>query len=129
MSSFGIVSTLNAPVLKDVTQPDLIRFDVEYTAYKEKVSDLNRTRDASRHIITATIRQCLDPTLLRSLCLLGQIDGASNAGDSTDASVETWFDTRVQAAPEDLTERVRSALETVKHEVNKQHSTRTMLPK
>lgn len=120
MSSFGVVSTLTAPVLKDVTQPDLIKFDVEFTSYKEKIADLNRSRDTSRQITPASFRQCVDPTLLQSLCLLGQIEGASNATAATNDNVKKLFDARLVAAPEDLTERVRAALDSVQYEVNKQ---------
>ena len=45
MSSFGVISALTAPVLEDVTQPDLIKFEVENSSYKEKVAHLNRSRD------------------------------------------------------------------------------------
>lgn len=120
MSTYGIVSALVAPTLKDVTQPDLIEFEIEYTAYKEKVADINRSRDTTRRISPASIRQCLDPVLLQGLCLLGQIEGADSASQATDAKVRAWFDARLATAPEDMTERVRSALGSVNYEINKQ---------
>ena len=121
MSSFCAISALAAPVLEDVTQPDLIKFEVDYSSYKEKVADLNGTRDTSRQIIATTIRQCLDPLLLQSLCLLGQIESATNATEATDEKVKSCFDARLVSAPAYLTERARCALEFVKYQVNKQY--------
>lgn len=37
MSAYGTVSTISAPVLSSTTQPSLIRFEVEFAAYKERV--------------------------------------------------------------------------------------------
>lgn len=118
MSSYGVVSTANAPVLKRVTKADLISFDTDYEAYKEKISDVNRNRDASRQIDPASIRQCMEPTLLHSLCILGQIDNATELSQATDAAVKKWFEDRLATNPEDLTERVRSALDSVKYKVD-----------
>ena len=50
----------------------------------------------------------------------GQIEGATNATEATDEKVRSWFDARLVTAPEELTDRVRSALESVKYQVNKQ---------
>lgn len=72
MSSFSANSTLTTSVLEDLTQPDLIKFEVEYSSYKENVADLNRSRDTSTQLLAATILQCLHPVLLQSLCPLGQ---------------------------------------------------------
>lgn len=119
MSSYGVVSALVAPQLKDVTKPDLIKFEIECTAYKEKVADINRSRDTVRRISPTSIRQCLNPVLLQSLCLLGQIEGAATASQATDAKVKAWFDARLVTAPEELTERVPSVLDSVKFECNK----------
>lgn len=115
MSDCGVVATVSAPLLKGVTQAELIKFDLEYDAYKDKVADINRSRDSARRITPATMKHCIDPVLLQSLCLLGQIENAENASQATDAKVKHWFDARLQIAPEDLTERVRSALDYVQY--------------
>jgi len=41
MSSYGVVATVVAPTLKGVRQSDLIKFEIEYDAYKERVADVN----------------------------------------------------------------------------------------
>lgn len=89
MSSFSVVSLLTAPALKDVTQPDLIKFDVEFTSYQDKVLDLNLDRDTSRQITSASIRQWQGPLLLQSICRLEKIEGASNATAATNDIVKS----------------------------------------
>ena len=118
MYSYGVVSTVTAPVLNQVTQSHLIEFETEYEAYKENVADVNRNRDASRHISPASVRQCMEPALLHSLCILGQIEGAEELRDATDDAVKKWFEERLATEPEDLTERVRSALDAIKYTVD-----------
>lgn len=114
MSTYGILATLVAPELKEVTQPELIAFETEYMAYKENVIDINRSRDASRKITAASIKNCIEPILMQSLCILSEIIGAKSIEDATDASVYTWLDLSVSTAPRDKAERIRSALEAVK---------------
>ena len=75
MSNFGVVSTVTAPVLRSVKQTDLIQFETEYSAYKEKIADINRTQDDDHQVSPATVRNCIDPMLLHSLCILRQIGG------------------------------------------------------
>jgi len=119
MSSYGVVATVVAPTLKGVRQSDLIKFEIEYDAYKERVADVNRSRDASRRIQPASIRHCIDASLLHSLCILGQIDSATQLSEATDVNVKKWFEDRLQTSPEDLTERVRSALDSVQYSVDR----------
>lgn len=113
MSNFGLVSTLSAPVLKSVTQPSLIRFETDFNAYAEKVKDINRSRDEKNKIVPATIKNCIEPALLSSLCILGQIQGAKSVEEAQESAVEEWFTTRIRSKPRDLAERVRSAIDTV----------------
>eukprot|EP00171_Calliarthron_tuberculosum_P023495 IDg23495t1 len=115
MSNFGVVSTITAPILKSVTQPSLIQFETDYRAYKDKVEDINRSRESSEHITPASIKNCLEPTLLSSLCILGQIEGSKTSKDATDSAVKAWFEKRLRSAPRDLAERVRSAVDSVKY--------------
>jgi len=119
VSSYGVVATVVAPTLKGVRQSDLIKFEIEYDAYKERVADVNRSRDASRRIQPASIRHCIDASLLHSLCILGQIDSATQLSEATDVNVKKWFEDRLQTSPEDLTERVRSALDSVQYSVDR----------
>eukprot|EP00171_Calliarthron_tuberculosum_P004521 IDg4521t1 len=88
MSNFGVVSTISAPVLKSVTHSALIQFQTDYKAYTEKVADINRNRNEDNKIEAASIRNCFEPILLSSLCLLGQIEGASTAEAASDADCQ-----------------------------------------
>ena len=115
MSNFGVVSTLSAPVLKGVTQPCVIQFDNAYKAYTEKVADVNRARDETDKIVPASIKNCVEPMLLSSLCTLGKIEGATKLEDTTDEMVEKWFNDRIKSTPRDLSERVRAAINSVSY--------------
>lgn len=113
MSSFGVLNTIRAPQLTSITQPNLIRFEVEYAAYKEQVTDINRTRSASNQILPAPIRQYLKPELLHSLCILGVIEDASTMEEASDGNVQKWFDSRLSESTRDAAERVRTAVDSV----------------
>lgn len=114
MSTYGIVSRISAPELDSVTQPNLIKFGTEYTAYQENVEDVSISRDEASRILPATIRQCLKAKLLKSLCIIREIDGTTTMDQATDESVNAWFDERISAEPEHIAERVRSAVDFVK---------------
>lgn len=80
-----VVSTLTAPLLVNITQPSLIRFEVEYAGY---LVDVNRSRSAANRIKLASNRLCNRPKLLQSLCILGEINGAETVEDSADDNVK-----------------------------------------
>ena len=92
MSDIGLINTIQAPELVETTQPTLIAFETTYSVYKDRVSRLNSTRSGDQQIPYASIRQCIKPEILHSMCILGYIDGASNAEEATDEAVKTWFD-------------------------------------
>lgn len=66
-SNFGVVAYIRPPSLHGVTQPDLIKFETEYSAYKEKVANVNEGRDDDAKIPIATIRDCMDGPTLHAL--------------------------------------------------------------
>lgn len=115
MSSIGLVATIKPPVLDDVRQAALIKFETKYSQYLKDVAEVNRNRDASRAITPASIRQCMDAEVLNSLCIIGKIDQATTLDDATDENVKKWFDERLETAPEDIVERIRSALDSVEY--------------
>ncbi len=100
MLAYGAFATISAPSLKNVTQPGLIKLEIEYTVYKEKISEVNRARKASRQVSPASIRNCIEPVLLQRLCILGQIEGAESVEEATNEKVQKWFDDRIASAPE-----------------------------
>lgn len=120
MATYGVVSTINPPMLSSIKQPSLIKFEVDYVAYKDKVADVNRTRNEEEQLIPASIRQCVKPELLQSLCIIGEIIGATTVEEATDENVKEWFDARLTAAPKDISERVRSAIDSVTYKQCKQ---------
>ncbi len=116
MSAFGAVATISAPALKSVTQLDLIKFEIEYIVYKEKIAEVYRVKEASRQVIPASIRNCIEPVLLQSLCILGQIEGAESVEEATDDKVQIGSMIASHPLPRDAAERVRSAVDSVKYE-------------
>ena len=111
-SNFGVVAYIKPPNLQGVTQPDLIKFETEYSDYKEKVGNLNNGRDEDNQLPVATIRDCMQGPTLKALCIMGEIPGASTLEQATASNVETWFQA---AAPRDLSERIHSAVSSVKY--------------
>jgi len=69
MSTYGVVSTINAPRLISVRQPELIKFEVEYASYKEKVADINSSRHEDDQITPASVKNCIKSEVLHSLCI------------------------------------------------------------
>lgn len=120
MSDYGVVSTINPPTLTNVRQDTLIKFDNDYTKYLEKVRQVNETTSNSNKIAASSIRHCLDATLLNTLCIIGKIEDAETMEEATDDAVEKWFKKHLSLAPEDMTERVRAALDSVRYQVNPQ---------
>ncbi|KAI0565234.1 hypothetical protein FGB62_20g20 [Gracilaria domingensis] len=121
MSSYGLVNTIQAPTLEGATQPELLKFEVEFAAHCERVQDVNSGRLASQRIKAATIRQCMKPRLLQSLCILGRIENASSVEQATDDAVQAWFDSRLASTICDLSDRVKEALSTVKFKSSPRH--------
>lgn len=116
MATFGVVSTIQPPCVKGITQPELVKFEIDYKGYLEQISKVNIGRELSRRVRPASIRNCFEPLLLQSLCILRKIDGATTLEEATDEKVKKWFDERLASAPRDLSERVRSAVNSVEYE-------------
>lgn len=117
MSEFGIVNTIQAPVLEKTSQPALIAFETKYSAYKERVQNINQQRPASQSIKEASIRQCIKPKILQSLCILGFIEDDTTVEQSSNEAVQKWFDECLNANnSKDLNTRVDNALRKVKFE-------------
>lgn len=50
MSQYGIVNGITDPQLKDVTKPHLTAFEIEYSAYVERVKNIQHSRPHSQHL-------------------------------------------------------------------------------
>ena len=114
MSDIGLINTIQAPELAETTQPSLIEFETKYTAYKDRVGLLNSTRSEGQRLPHASIRQCIKPEILHSMCILGYIEGASSAEEATDESVQLWFENQMRETGKDLIDRVDQAIAGVK---------------
>ena len=113
MSVYGVVSTLQAPELSSAKQSAVIQFETDYSMYVKKVNDVNRSRPSSSRFDPATIRQCLRPSFLNSLCIMGRIEGANSSDEATDSAVKKWYEKVLGTNAKDLSERVRSAVKSV----------------
>lgn len=92
-------------MLADTTQPSLIKFETAYAAYKDKIDAVNRARSASEHVTPHSVKECFEPTLLQSMCIMSV----------TDEAVQTWLDAALVIAPRDISDRVKAALDAVKY--------------
>ena len=119
-SNYGVVALVTPPTLNLVDQPSLIKFETVYAAYKNKVEDVNKDRTEENKIHLATVKDCLDSTTLHALCVMGEIPNADRVKDATAENVQNWFETASNLAPKDLSERVDSALLSVKFKANQE---------
>ncbi|KAI0559370.1 hypothetical protein FGB62_155g11 [Gracilaria domingensis] len=119
-SNYGVIAYIKATVLRDVTQPALIRFETAYSAYKEKCSDLNRNRSSDDQMAIASIRDCIESSTPHALCIMGEIENASTAEEASPENVQEWFDGALSAAPKDLSKRIEAALASVSYSVCEQ---------
>lgn len=53
--------------------------------------------------------------MLYSLCIFGEIEGASTVEEATDEVLKPWFENALKTAPKDIAERVQTSLDTVKY--------------
>lgn len=111
MSLLGFASTVLPPTLKGVARPELIELEVEYRVHQEKIAEVNRSRESARRIRHASVRNCVDLALSRSLCMLEQIEGASALEKASDRSVRKWFDERLALATRYMAERIHSGID------------------
>lgn len=105
-----------ARCLSDITQPGLIKLETDYAAYKEKIIDGNRKRPADDALPTASIRECIDPNRLSSMCMVGLIEGVAIGDDATDEALQAWLDAASEREPVDIAERIESALVSIKYQ-------------
>ena len=120
VSNYGVVAVVSPPVLKLVDQPALIKFETEYSVYKSKVEDVNKDRDVDSKIKLASIKDCIDPSTLHALCIMGEISGAESVDEATDDDVQAWFDKASTVSPKDLSERIDAALDSVSYAENRE---------
>lgn len=57
----------------------------------------------------------MEPRVLHSLFILGQIEGAATSEQATDEAVKAWFDARLSCTISNLSDRVEEALSSVKY--------------
>lgn len=112
--SYEILNTIKAPCLEGVSQSELIKFEVDYSAYKDCIEDVNYGKPPSQRLKPSSICQCMKPRTIHSLWILGRIDGASSAKEVTDDSIKSWFKYCISLAIFDLSDRVEEDLFTIK---------------
>lgn len=110
MCTHGTINTITLPCLKGTTQPQLIEFEVNFSAYKEHIDALNNLRTASQRIPPATLKQCICPKLLHSMCILGIIEDASSSDEATEEQIQEWFDSSLRVSTKNLAERVNDSI-------------------
>ena len=80
------------------------------------IRDVNSGRPTGEKLVGAIVRQCIKPELLQALCILKEMTGASSAEEAIDESVDDWFAAQLAAEPKDISERIKSAIDSVRFE-------------
>lgn len=119
-SNYGSVSVIQPPSLKQVDQPSLIKFETEFSAYRNKVDGVNSDRDEENKLQPATIKDCMDSNMLHALCLMGEIEGASSVEEATPEKVSAWFNNAATVSPRDISERLEAVLKAIQYSPNKE---------
>ena len=78
---------------------------------------LNKTSDKQPN--PSSIKDCFDRRLLQSLCRIGKIEGAKSADEAANEQVKKWYEAAIADKPRDQTERIRSAINSVKFKLEK----------
>lgn len=122
-SNYGVVALVTPPKLKRVDQPSSIKFETEYAVHKGKIGDVNKDRADSNKISLASVRDCISPSTLHALFVMGEVEDASKVEDATNEAVDQWFSNDSNLAPKDLSERIGSKLHSVTYEPNQEDPT------
>lgn len=128
MSNYGIVNTIEPPMLSGTSQAQLIEFEIRYSAYSERITFINNGRPTNQKVKPATIRQCMKPKLLHSLCILGRIPDTSKSEEATDASVSEWFNSRLNSNSKSLSDRVQDSIQSVQYKLDNEEPENTSEP-
>lgn len=119
-SNYGLVAFLKPPSLEAIDQPSLIRFETSYSAYIAKIEDVNKDRSNDEQILPASIKDCFNANTLHTLCILGEIEGATSVDEATIDAVQKWFDTASTLSTNDLSERVDATVKGLVYTSNKE---------
>lgn len=82
-SSVGAFKTIRQPVLEKVPQPALVEFRNEYNAYRTRVEDINSLLPLNRCQTPASVNDCIEANVLKSLVLLHKFEGATTVDEVT----------------------------------------------
>ncbi len=114
-SNYGVIGFVKPPTLSAATKGALVKFKEEFEVYKEKCSDVNKSRSSDAKIVIATIRDCIDGTLLYALVKMRKIPDAETVEQATPKRVDKWFQNALNFAPQELSERIDAVLSSVKY--------------
>ncbi len=114
-SNYGVIGFVKPPTLAAVSKAAPVKFKEEFDVYKEKCSDVNRSRSSDTKIVIATIRDCIDGQLLAALVKMKKIPDANTVDQATFKRVDKWFQGALNFAPQDLSERIDAVLSVVKY--------------
>lgn len=59
MSNYDVINIISPLKPREITEPELICFQVEYKAYNERVSNVNETHPSNQWIWALSILQCI----------------------------------------------------------------------
>ena len=112
----SLVSQINRPELEGCRRSSIIAFREDYDEYKRRIEAANANRQPRDRLRMATIRECIKPDLLESMCMMSKIPGAATSADLTDELVNNWYEGLLEVDPAELTTRLNEVVNSVKHD-------------
>lgn len=106
ISSYRIVSNISAYVLKEVTQPDVIAFEIEYATYSERINDINQLRLQPRRTKVAFRRQYIQQKFQYFHCIPRGNGGTISVEEASEEMVKVSFGERLQSRSKELADMV-----------------------
>lgn len=116
METHGTVSKIVSIVLSRTSQPTIIRFEVEYAPYKERIERVNRAGYQRELNEPLCIQIWFNPEPLRGMWIMGDIEGESIMEDATEEKLSALFAKGMGSNAGEFAERLQLAMKIVLHE-------------
>ena len=110
-----VVSEIKRPELTSCRRSAVGSFREAYEEHKRRIGDVNRNRAARDQLRVASIRECIKPDLLESMCVMGKIPGATTSEQLTNEMVINWYNSLLEIDPAEANSRLNEVMKTIVH--------------
>lgn len=118
MSEKGIVNTITPLMLHGTCQPDLIVFEVDYSAHKDPIEHINAAQPQNQRIKAASNTQCFRLKLLYSPCMLWHIEDALSFEQATKETLKKCFDDKLHSQTKYIADSVAQSVRSASYNIN-----------